>query len=79
MENIAKIQNVALLAGVNLSQDPAKLDCLTHAIAAAETNKQVGLMGLLSALRDPDVQRGLGFFISVLKGLGQCAAAKGQE
>lgn len=76
MEKVAKLQDVALLAGVNLSQDPAKLDCLTHALATADTNKQIGLMGLLSALRDPDVQRGLGFFISMLKGLGQCIATK---
>ena len=64
------------VAGVNMAQDVAKVDCLTHAVAAADADKQVGLMGLLAALRDPDVQRGLGFFISVLKNLGTCLAAK---
>ncbi|ABP50785.1 MULTISPECIES: DUF1641 domain-containing protein [Pyrobaculum] len=76
MEKVAKLQDVALVAGVNMAQDVAKVDCLTHAVAAADADKQVGLMGLLAALRDPDVQRGLGFFISVLKNLGTCLAAK---
>jgi len=33
--------------------------------------KPVGLVGLLGALRDPDVQKGLGFAIGFLKGLGK--------
>ncbi len=33
--------------------------------------KPVGLGGLLSALRDPDVQRGLGFLVEFLRNLGK--------
>jgi uncharacterized protein YjgD (DUF1641 family) len=47
--------------------DTSKIDCLT---AAAEGAKPVGLFGLFSALRDPEVQRGLGFLIAVK--LGSC-------
>lgn len=72
VERISKLQEVALVAGGNLAQDPSKVDCLTHAMAVADTSKPVGLMGLLSALRDPDVQRGLGYLISLLKNLGNC-------
>jgi uncharacterized protein YjgD (DUF1641 family) len=46
--------------------DTSKIDRLT---AAAEGAKLVGLFGLFSALRDPEVQRGLGFLIAVLKKL----------
>ncbi len=49
------------------SMDASKIDCLT---AAAEGAEPVGLFGLLSALRDPEVQRGLGFLIAVK--LGSC-------
>ncbi len=34
----------------------------------------VGLGGLLGALRDPDVQRGLGFLVAFLKALGKSLA-----
>lgn len=47
----------------------------------AETHKnfqdnprQIGLVGLLTSLRDPDVQRALGFSIELLKGIGQMLA-----
>jgi uncharacterized protein YjgD (DUF1641 family) len=72
MEKVAKLQEVALIAGTNLAMDSSKVDCLTYALAAAEDAKPVGLFGLLSALRDPEVQRGLGFLIAVLKKLGSC-------
>jgi uncharacterized protein YjgD (DUF1641 family) len=72
MEKVAKLQEVALVAGTNLAMDTSKIDCLTYALAAAEDAKPVGLFGLLSALRDPEVQKGLGFLIAVLKKLGSC-------
>lgn len=72
MERVAKLQEVALIAGTNLAVDTSKIDCLTYALAAADDVKPVGLLGLLSALRDPDVQKGLGFFVAVLKKLGSC-------
>jgi len=72
VEKVGKLQEVALIAGTNLAMDSSKVDCLTYALAATEDAKQVGLFGLLSALRDPDVQRGLGFLIAVLKKLGSC-------
>ncbi len=72
MEKLGKLQEVALVAGTNLAMDTSKIDCLTYALAAAEDAKPVGLFGLLSALRDPEVQKGLGFLIAVLKRLGSC-------
>lgn len=33
--------------------------------------KPIGLGGLLTSLRDPDVQRGLGLAISILKHIGK--------
>lgn len=72
MERVAKLQEVALVAGTNLAMDTSKIDRLTYAIAAADDAKPVGLFGLLSALRDPEVQKGLGFLIAVLKKLGSC-------
>ncbi|MCI2415031.1 MAG: DUF1641 domain-containing protein [Candidatus Aramenus sp.] len=36
-----------------------------------ESVKPLGLMGLLSALRDPDVQKGVGLVISILKHIGR--------
>jgi len=72
VEKVGKLQEAALIAGTNLAMDSSKVDCLTYALAAAEDAKPVGLFGLLSALRDPEVLRGLGFLIAVLKKLGSC-------
>jgi len=72
VEKMGKLQEVALIAGTNLAMDSSKVDCLTYALAVADDAKPVGLFGLLSALRDPEVQRGLGFLIAVLKKLGSC-------
>jgi uncharacterized protein YjgD (DUF1641 family) len=44
--------------------------------ALAREPKPVGLRGLLGALRDPDVQRGLGLAIEVLRAIGKAARAK---
>lgn len=38
--------------------------------AADEPPREVGPIGMLRALRDPEVQRGLGFFIAISRALG---------
>ena len=43
----------------------------THAEAARDETPKQGLFGLLGALRDPDVQRSIGFLTSVAKKFGQ--------
>ncbi len=48
--------------------------CLLNTLA--ETNpaqaQPKGMMGLMGALRDPDVQKGLGYLIAIAKNLGAC-------
>ncbi len=48
--------------------------CLLDSLSKTEPAKAEprGLMGLMSALRDPDVQKGLGFLIALAKNLGGC-------
>ncbi len=36
-----------------------------------EPPDRIGMLGLLRALRDPDVQIGLGFVIAIARGIGQ--------
>ena len=38
-----------------------------------EKPKRIGLLGLLGELRDPDVQRGMGVLIELLKAIGKAA------
>jgi uncharacterized protein YjgD (DUF1641 family) len=72
VEKVGRLQEAAFIAGTSLAVDSSKVDCLIYDLAAAEDAKPVGLFGLLSALRDPEVQKGLGFLIAVLKKLGSC-------
>jgi uncharacterized protein YjgD (DUF1641 family) len=37
-----------------------------------------GLLGLLAALRNPDVQRGLGFLLALAEGVGRCLRGLGR-
>ena len=48
--------------------------CTLNALAAAKSSeaKRVGLFGMLSALRDLDVQLGLGLLLAIAKNLGAC-------
>jgi len=49
--------------------------CLLNGIAStspAEAKKSGGLMGLMKALGDPDVQKGLGYILELAKNLGAC-------
>ena len=48
-----------------------RLSAMVNALASITEYRPVGLLGLLNALRDPDVQRGLGFLIAFLKALGR--------
>jgi uncharacterized protein YjgD (DUF1641 family) len=71
MENIDPIR--LKLSVQNLSE------CAFKAIASenAEKAQPVGLMGLVKALRDPDVMTGLGVLIAMAKVLGGCVKEKG--
>jgi len=48
--------------------------CLLEGMANTDPAKAEpkGLMALMGALRDPDVQKGLGFLIALAKNLGAC-------
>ncbi|MED4877638.1 DUF1641 domain-containing protein [Anoxybacillus geothermalis] len=74
------INHAFALAGLASSLDPEKTAKLLEHIAegameayeqtAVET-KKIGLFDLLKALNDPDVNRAIRFFLSVLKAIGQ--------
>ena len=55
--------------------------CLFNSLADTKPGetKRVGLTGLMGALRDPDVQTGLGFLIGIAKNLGACLRGMGKE
>lgn len=75
----------ALLAGLErvdagtLSNAQVNLEKLTSCAVSAlgsvdlKKSRKIGLMGLLSALNDPDVSYGLALLIEIAKGLGSCA------
>ena len=49
--------------------------CLFNTLSSTEPSraeKVKGIFGLMGALRDPDVQKGLGFIIALAKNLGGC-------
>ncbi len=48
-------------------------ECLEKLADAIEKEDRVTLTGMLSRLRDPDVQRGLAIVFNSLKVIGQCA------
>ncbi len=50
------------------------LYCALHGFSSVDPAKAKprGLTGLMGALRDPDVQKGLGFLIDLAKALGSC-------
>ncbi len=78
----------ALQGGINRVEDDAFIDakaaleeltrCSVKGLAYAYNEaKPVGLLGLLGALRDEDVKRGLGMLVAIAKGMG--AACGGEE
>ncbi len=52
--------------------------CAFEGLASTDPVKanKMGMFGLLGALRDPDVQKGLGFVMMLLKNIGACLNAK---
>ncbi|MCE4609565.1 MAG: DUF1641 domain-containing protein [Desulfurococcales archaeon] len=52
--------------------------CAFQGLATTDPVKanKMGMFGLLGALRDPDVQKGLGFVMMLLKNIGACLNAK---
>lgn len=48
--------------------------CTSKALRQIAENgaPKVGLMGLMSALRDPEVQKAMGIMITILKAMGSC-------
>ncbi len=55
--------------------------CTMNAIADVDLAKprKLGVMGLMSALRDPDVSQGIGILLDIAKNLGACARSKKKE
>lgn len=63
-----------VLGSVDYAALKDKVPLLTEALKELPKEaKPVGLLGLLSALRDPDVQRGLGVAVELLRALGRQA------
>jgi len=47
--------------------------------ASGEQPRQVGMLGLLGAMRDPEVKAGMGYLIQVAKALGRRRAAAAED
>lgn len=50
--------------------------CIAEAAARTSTGKPMGIYGILTALQDPDVQRGVGYLLAFVKSLGACLESK---
>ena len=57
------------------------VECLVRGLkeASPENAGRVGLLGLLGALRDPRIQRGLGYLLALARGIGGCLEAKSSK
>ncbi|GEM_PF-1278882 len=53
-------------------------ECLEKIAEAVEKEDRVTLTGMLSRLRDPDIQRGLAIVFNSLKAIGSCASECGE-
>lgn len=61
-----------ILARIDYKSVKENVELVNMALASVPKEaKPVGFGGLLSALRDPDVQKGLGFMIEFLRALGK--------
>ena len=73
---IASLLYVLDAADMNALQAAAHggIICTSKALrkVAEDGAPKIGLTGLISALRDPEVQRGLGILITLLKSVGSC-------
>ncbi|WP_411347672.1 DUF1641 domain-containing protein [Paenibacillus sp. WLX2291] len=70
------INNGMAAAGALTAVDPAQTSQLMSSVqeglkeAAKPSTEKVGLLSMLRAMKDPDIQRALGFGLRFLKGLG---------
>lgn len=68
--------NIGTLADTATEPETVRgLESVLHAVGDAagdldEPPERVGMLGLLKAMRDPEVQTGLGFIIAIAKGIG---------
>lgn len=83
-EDMRSVQNVSLMAGAVSRADPDTLAAVIEGIeagppvtpeAVAEP-PQIGLLGAVRQLRDPDVRRGLGVVFVLLKAIGSRSDAE---
>ncbi|MEB3755577.1 MAG: DUF1641 domain-containing protein [Desulfurococcales archaeon] len=65
------------MAGLKLSTENATY-CALDSLSKTDASKAKprGLWGLMSALRDPDVQKGIGYVVEIMKNLGSCMNKK---
>lgn len=79
-EPVTNIINNAMAAGgalTNLEPEMTKklMDSIANGLQKAElglqSNSKVGVMDLIKALKDPDLNRAIGFGLNVLKGVGE--------
>lgn len=72
--NLRAVQNLSLLAGVLAEVDPDALGAMLDSSGVSaedfEDPPEVGLVGIVRELRDPDVRRGLGTAFQLLNALG---------
>jgi len=68
------------VAGIKRTVETASY-CLLDSLANTDPAKAEpkGMMGAVSALRDPDVQKGLGFLLALAKNLGACLNRAGSQ
>jgi len=65
------------LGKLDIEAATSQVELVNKALKAVpEEAEPVGLLGLLGALGDPDVQRGLGFLVEFLRNLGRALAEK---
>ncbi|MGC9169340.1 MAG: DUF1641 domain-containing protein [Thermoproteus sp.] len=76
-EKFAKLMELASAASVAASNTEG-IACISKAMSGAGASRPIGIYGLLQALQDPDVQRGLGYIVSMVKMLGSCLASRQQ-
>lgn len=69
--------NIGTLADTATEPETVRgLESVLHAVGDAagdldEPPERVGMLGLLKAMRDPEVQAGLGFIVAIAKGIGR--------
>ncbi len=74
--SLKALDNADRLVSLLSRVDYDSLDRMGDLIAAfssavGEESKPIGLIGLATSLRDPDIRRGLGFTLNILKAVGR--------